>query len=205
MHDVCLKCKKRKSCKVPCRPVELYLAEDNLTVFEKNQIGNHGEKISMVFPRSREQHRGSLSQGTDKKGDPRLSSKESEAFSTENENPFRGYEPHFKQTSIFIKRFFFGWSYEDIAQAHDVSVDAARKIYYAGAQKLLAVIVEMDAVKKMTPEERKKAAVAKQKRYLKKNREKVKAQRRVHYQKNKERINAKRRDDYLKKKARSRL
>jgi hypothetical protein len=54
----------------------------------------------------------------------------------------------------------------------------------------------MDAVKKMTPEERKKAGVAKSKRYLKKNREKVNARRRTHYQKNKERINSKRRKQY---------
>ena len=40
---------------------------------------------------------------------------------------------------------------------------------------MLAVIVEMDAVKKMTPEERKKTGVAKSKRYLEKNRDKVNA------------------------------
>ena len=159
----------------------------------------------MLYPRSRETHRSTLSTGHDKGGDPHLSSKEAEAFSTENENPFRHYESNHKQTSVFIKRFFFGWSYEDIAQAHDVSIDAARKLYYAGVQKLLSVIIEMDAVKKMADEERKKADVAKQKRYLEKNREKVNVRRRAHYQKNKERINARRREQYSKKKARNRL
>ena len=67
------------------------------------------------------------------------------------------------------------------------------------------IIIEMDSVKKQTPEERKKAAVAKSKRYHEKNREKVNARRRAHYQKNKERINAKRRKRYTKKKAQSRL
>jgi hypothetical protein len=41
-----------------------------------------------------------------------------------------------------------------------------------------------------------KAGVAKSKRYLEKNREKVNARRRAHYQKNKERINSKRREQY---------
>jgi len=129
---------------------------------------------------------------------PRTSSKETQAFSTENENAFLCFEANKKQTSIFIKRFFGGWSYEDIAQAHDLKTpDAAMKIYHAASKRLLAVILEMDAVRKaMTPEERKTAAVEKQKRYLEKNREKVNARRRAHYQKNKERINAKRKEQY---------
>ena len=64
----------------------------------------------------------------------------------------------------------------------------------------------MDAVRKaMTPEDRKKADVEKQKRYLEKNREKVNARRRAHYQKNKERINAKCREQYARKLNQSRL
>jgi len=196
MHDVCKKCKKRKSCKAPCRPVELYLAEDNLTAFQKNAIGKHGEEIRIAMPRSRELQRSSLSIGHDSRGDPRLSSKEAQAFSTENENPFRHYTPNHKQTSVFIKRFFGQWSYEDIAQVHDITPHAAMKLYHAASKRLLAVIVEMDTVKKMTEEERKKARVSSSKRYHEKNREKVNARRRAHYQKNKERINAKRRERY---------
>lgn len=192
MHDVCKKCKKRKTCKAPCRPVELYLAEDNLTVFTKDQ----GDNTTVLYPRSWEAHRTSLSTGYDKTGGPRLSSKEVQAFSTENENPFRHYTPNHKQTSVFIKRFFGHWSYEDIAQSHDITPHAAIKLYHAASKRLLVVIVEMDTVKKMTPEERKKAGVAKSKRYLEKNREKVNARRRAHYQKNKDRINAKRREQY---------
>lgn len=61
-------------------------------------------------------------------------------------NPFKHYEANHKQTSVFIKRFFGRWSYPDIAKAHDISTDAARKLYYAGVQKLLAVIIEMDYI-----------------------------------------------------------
>jgi len=90
-----------------------------------------------------------------------------------------------------------------IAKAHDINIDAARKLYYAGVQKVLRVIIEMDAVKKQTPEERKKAGVAKSKRYLEKNRDKVNDRRRAHYAKNKERINAKRRKQHTKKMGRN--
>lgn len=134
--------------------------------------------------------------GEDKAGDPRLSAKEAQAFSTEAENPFRHYEPNYKQTSVFIKRFFAKWSYKDIAKAHDISIDAARKLYYAGVQRLLAVIMEMDAVDKMTREERKRANVAKSKRYYERNREKIKAKRRERYAKKKEVINAKQLSKY---------
>jgi len=199
MQDaICQKCRKRKTCKAPCAPVEEYLHKDNLTAFQKNGIGKHGEEIRIAMPRSREIQQSCLSGGLD---DPRLSSREAKAFSTEAENPFRHYEPNKKQTSVFIKRFFGQWSYEDIAQAHNISIDAARKIYYAGIQRLLSVIIEMDAVRKaMSPKDRKKADVAKQKRYLKKNRAKVNARRRAHYHKNKERINAKRKEHYAREK-----
>jgi hypothetical protein len=192
---VCQKCAKRKTCRTPCRPVELHLADGNLTVFEKVQ----GDTATL-YPRSREAHRSTLSTGTDKAGDPRLSNEEAKAFSTENENPFRHYEANHKQTSVFIKRFFGRWAYEDIAKAHDISRDAAIKIYYAAVQRLLAVIIEMDQVKKLTPEERKRADVAKSKRYLERNREKVNAARLARYARNKEKINAKRRALYKAKK-----
>ena len=111
---------------------------------------------------------------------------------------------------IQIHEKFFGEDYisnlmrnELMIDKDDISVDAARKLYYAGAKKLLAVIIEMDAVKKMTDEERKRADVAKQKWYSDKNRGKVKARRRAHYARNKDKINAKRRAEYAAKKRRN--
>lgn len=192
MHDLCAKCKKRKTCKVPCRPVELYLAEGNLTVYEKGK----GDTVTL-YPRSREEHQSNLSTGEDKSGDPRLSNEEAMAFNTENENPFRSYVPNFKQTGIFIDRFFGKMSYADLAAKYEVSQTAAHKIYYAGVQKLLEIIIQMDQVRKSMPlEDRKRAGVAKQKRYLECNREKVNAARRERYAKRKENINAKRRAGY---------
>jgi hypothetical protein len=183
-----------------CYPIENYLKQDNLTVFEKN----FGDR-TVVYPRSREAHRSSLSIGQDNRGSQRVSGLESETFSTQNENPFRQYEANHKQTSVFIKRFFGRWSYEDIAKAHDISTDAARKLYYAGVRKLVSVLIEMDKVEKMTPGERKRADAAKSKRYRKKNKEKVNARRRAHYARNKEKINAKRRAEYAAKIKRDRF
>ena len=191
--EICPKCSKYKTCRSPCYPVKQYLAEDNLSVFEKKVSG----KGTILFPRSREQRESELNQ----KFTGEKSKISFEAFSTESENPFRHYEPNHKQTSIFIKRFFGKWSYSDISKAHDISVDAARKLYYAGVQRLLAVIIEMDAVRKATPEQRRKSNVAKQKRYLERNRDKVNAKRRERYARNKDRINAKRRERYARKKA----
>ena len=194
MKNVCPKCSHKKSCRSPCRPVELYLAENNLSVFEKNVSGSG----TILFPRSWEQRESELNQ----KFTGEKSKISFEAFSSEAENPFRHYEPNHKQTSVFIKRFFGKWSYPDIAKAHDISVEAARKLYYAGVQRLLAVIIEMDSVRKaQTPEQRRQSNVAKSKRYLERNREKVNARRREHYARNKNQINAKRREHYARKKA----
>jgi len=172
--EFCPKCTHKRSCKSPCRPVEMHLQKDNLTVFEKKTTGNG----TVLYPRSREQRESELDQKfTGEKSQISL-----EAFSTESENPFCHYEPNYRQTSVFIKRFFGQWSYADIAKAHNISVEAARKLNYAGVQRLLAVI-------------------AKSKRYLERNRDKVKARRREHYARNKDLINAKRRKRYARKKA----
>jgi hypothetical protein len=142
-----------------------------------------------------------VSTGENKRGDPRLLTEEAQAFGTENGNPFRSYVPNFKQTGIFIDRFFGKMSYADLAAKYDVSQTAAHKIYYAGVQKLLEIIIQMDAVKKSMPsEKRKRADVAKSKRYLERNRDKVNAARRERYTRNKDKINAKRRAEYASRK-----
>jgi hypothetical protein len=184
MNGICKKCTHRKGCKSPCRPVELHLVKDNLSVFEKSV----NEKQIILFPRSREVRESELI-GKLKRGDEEAEN----IFNTDAKNPFAEFEPNHKHTSVFIKRFFFKWEFSDIAQAHDISASAAYKIYYYSVQRLLAVIMEMDQVRKsMSPEDQKKSAVKKQKKYLDCNREKVNERRRKHYAKNKERINAKR-------------
>ena len=121
MKDVCRKCSHKKSCRSLCRPVELYLGENNLSVFEKNVFRKRENIISEI-----EGNSVSLNSIKSLRGE--RSKISFEAFSTENENPFRHYEANYKQTSVFIKRFFGKWSYPDIAKAHDISTDAREKI-----------------------------------------------------------------------------
>jgi len=45
--------------------------------------------------------------------------------------------------------------YPDAGYDSFISVDAARKIYYAAVKRMISVIIEMDAVHKMTLAERK--------------------------------------------------
>jgi DNA-directed RNA polymerase specialized sigma24 family protein len=147
--EICPKCSKYKTCKSPCYPVWQYLAEDNLSVFEKTVTKENGEKVSIIFARSREQQQSMLSIGVDKQGDPRYSTREQQAFSTETENPFASFNPRLKQTGIFIDRFFHKASYDDLAFKYDVSKGAAVKIYYAATQKLRQVIETMDDPQKI--------------------------------------------------------
>ena len=80
-------------------------------------------------------------------GDPRLSTREARAFSTENDSPFASFKPELKQTGIFIDRFFHNFSYEDLAVKYDISRDAAIKIYHAATKRLLEVLEALDGKK----------------------------------------------------------
>ena len=144
MHDVCPKCSKFKSCKSPCFPVQQWLAEDNLSVFEKTAVNERGEVVQIVYARSRETQQSTLSIGVDRSGDPRLTGEEQAAFSTENENPFVSFKPRLKQTGVFIDRFFHGSSYEDLAVKYDMSAECARKTYHNAVNRLREVIKAMD-------------------------------------------------------------
>lgn len=138
MKGVCEKCARREGCNTPCRPVELYLAQDNLTVFEKTGVGENGEEITIIFARSREIPESML---------PPISNKTDElidVFTTEAESPFAGFNPDLKQTGVFIDRFFNKWSYEDLAVKYDITVEAARNIYHAAVKRLLDVVEALD-------------------------------------------------------------
>ena len=143
-REVCSKCSKFQKCKSPCRPVELYLKQDNLDVFEKTGINENGEVVQIVYARSRETQQSMLSIGVDNRGDPSQSTAEQQAFSTENENPFAGFKPRMKQTGIFIDRFFYGSSYEDLAVKYDMTAENAWKTYYNAVKRLREVVKAMD-------------------------------------------------------------
>jgi hypothetical protein len=69
------------------------------------------------------------------------------AFSTENESPFRSFEPRFKQTGIFIDRFFQKFSYEDLAVKYEITEHDAIKVYHKAVNRVLDVLQIMDQVK----------------------------------------------------------
>jgi hypothetical protein len=62
--------RRREGRETACRPVELYLAQDNLTVFEKTGVGENGEEITIIFARSREILEFMLPQVSDKTDEP---------------------------------------------------------------------------------------------------------------------------------------
>jgi hypothetical protein len=142
MKGVCEKCPHWEICQTPCRPVELYLAQDNLAVYEKTAVGKDGKKITIVFAHGREIQESALAPVSDKTDDPVDS-----PFTTETESPFASFNPSLKQTGIFIDRFFHGWSYEDLAVKYDVSVEVAQSHYFNAVQRLQAVVEAMDGGK----------------------------------------------------------
>lgn len=144
MHAICPKCQKFKNCRSPCYPVKQYLAQDNLSVFEKTITKKNGETVGIVYARSREFQQSMLSIGVDKQGDHRLSNKEQEAFSTDNESPFEDFKPRLKQTGVFIDRFFHGHSYVDIAEKYEMTVKNAYRTYHNALKRILQVLDAMD-------------------------------------------------------------
>ena len=145
MKDVCEKCSHKKTCRSPCRPIELYLAENNLSVYEKTFKRKNGETVSIIYARSREIPETGLMQKFT--GEP--ARKSLEVFSTENDSPFAGFNPHLKQTGIFIDRFFNKASYDDLAVKYNVTPHAAIKIYYAASRRLFEVLEAMDGKRDM--------------------------------------------------------
>jgi hypothetical protein len=139
MKGVCERCSHWEICKTPCRPVELFLAQDNLAVYEKTAVGKDGKKITIVFAHGREIQESAL---------PPISAKTDEPvdspFTTETESPFASFNPSLKQTRVFIDRFFHGWSYEDLAVKYDVTVEVAQSHYYNAVQRLQAVVEALD-------------------------------------------------------------
>lgn len=141
LKGVCLKCKHYGFCKEPCRPVALYLAKDNASVFEKTFTDEDGRTVSLVYSRSRETYESAMGDPWD---DSKRSSEAEQAFSTENDNPFRHFDPKLKQTGIFIDRFFHGASYEDLAIKYETDVSTVSTLYNRAAERLLDLLKMMD-------------------------------------------------------------
>jgi len=85
-----------------------------------------------------------LSIGVDKSGDPRLSSREQQASSSENATPFKSFQPKLKQTGIFVDRFFNNFTYADLAKKYDMTEKNAMRTFHNSINRILAVIEAMD-------------------------------------------------------------
>jgi len=145
MKSVCDKCHYGTICQKPCRPVEVALGEDNLSVWTKKSTLPNGKEIEIIFSRSRERQQSSLSVGVDKRGKPALTDREQQAFSTENKSPFAHFKPELLQTGIFVDRFFYQMSYSDLAVKYDLSESDCIKRYSYATKRLLEILKLMDS------------------------------------------------------------
>ena len=126
--------------------MELYLAKDNLTVFEKTHTNQAGETVTILFARSREIPESALPQEFADTGIP--ADKVQRTFNTENSSPFRHFIASHKQAGVFIDRFFHEFSYGDLAVKYDVTEHTARTMYHNAVQRIREVLHEMDRADK---------------------------------------------------------
>jgi hypothetical protein len=145
LAGICKKCTHRSSCEKPCRFAELYLGHENLSVWSKRTTDKQGREIEIIFSRSRGRQQSTLSDGIDNRGNPKLTPKEQQAFSTENESPFASFKPQLLQTGILIDRFFNQMSYKDLATKCDLSEIECIKRYSYATKRLLEVLKIMDS------------------------------------------------------------
>ncbi len=144
--DVCNKCTHYKTCKKPCKPVELYLAENN-HVFEKSYTDKNGKRVKIVFSNYKVYPESVITQEYDKSGKPD-NKRTQQAFSTENESALSSFEPGLKTTGVFRDRFFLGFSYEDLGVKYGISVESARKTYHHGEQRIYKLLKDLDSKKR---------------------------------------------------------
>lgn len=140
LSDTCEKCSHRKICKSPCIFVEKLLCADNRKPFEKNI----GDNATILYPKSkREINESSL----DTYDDGKFSKRVQFYFSDANESIFlTDIEPKLKQTGIFIDRFFFKMSYQQLADKYGVSKSGVAKLYVNAKERLIKTIDVMDRV-----------------------------------------------------------
>ena len=136
-QGLCVKCRKKTGCKVPCAPVEAILSGDNPAIYERVDH-RHDRTILYSSGDNGKMVRESTTRGYAR--DKAVHQKIDALFSTDSENPFADYNPKLKQTAIFIHRLLLGQSYEEIAGQFNTSVDNARKIYHKAHTRILKAL-----------------------------------------------------------------
>jgi len=110
-----------------------------LSVYEKTGVSENGESVTILYARSRETQQSLLSIGVDKRGDPRLSNKEQQTFSTEGDSPFSSFQPSLKITGIFVDRFFHKFTFQDLADKYEINRHTASSIYHNAVNRVIGV------------------------------------------------------------------
>ena len=142
---ICEKCRNRKTCKTPCAFAESILRDGNKTPFyEVNDKGLHGEKITMCMSKN---HRYEINESgmdqmhtVDIDGEGWSSDDKKTPFTTEADSPWSDFQPKLNQTTVFIKRFFQGMAYADIAQELDVSVESTMSHYQHACNRMMEAL-----------------------------------------------------------------
>jgi DNA-directed RNA polymerase specialized sigma24 family protein len=147
MRGICGKCPHRSSCKKPCGPVKQYLANENLTVFEKKFTNQKGEVISILFSRSREKTLSAFKNDGDT--DKNRTNEIELAFSTENGSAFAHYTPNLKQTRLFVDKFFFKYSIEDLAAKYEMSPQRVYEYYHQAKRRIFDILEHLDSKKRL--------------------------------------------------------
>ena len=137
---MCEKCRKRKSCKIPCAPVENLLQFDNRGASERL---NRNENTITLFPVNRREMR-----ETELLGLAETGGKDQDAvdfiFSTDNDKAFTIPNPQKDKTAVFVYKFFKGFSYEDIAVMMDKPVNNVRQLYRQAKARMLKALKALD-------------------------------------------------------------
>jgi hypothetical protein len=147
MRGICSKCPHRSSCKTPCGPVKQYLSDQNLTVFEKKFTNEKGEVISILFSRSREKTLTAFKNEGDT--DKNRANEIELAFSTENGSAFAHYTPNLKQTRLFVDKFFFKLSIEDLAAKYEMSPQKVYEYYAQAKRRVFDILEHLDSKKRL--------------------------------------------------------
>ena len=128
IEKYCTKCVKRQTCIEPCRPIEKYLREGKCFNAEI-----HTEREIICFPSSGRELRFSEIPG--------YRFEEVEACT---ESPFTTFNPKYKQTGIFIDRFFHGMSVDECALKYEITNNDVSCIYKNAKARLLQGLKVLD-------------------------------------------------------------
>jgi hypothetical protein len=138
--DLCTRCAHREECGVPFALVEMFLAYENQAVYERTGVLASGEAVTILLKHPKEIRESDF---------PRISTTDEnpvDMFAT-GENPFAGFDPQWKQTRLFIDRFFHNWTFKDLAVKYDLTLTVARQMHNQAVRRLREALKNMDSYK----------------------------------------------------------